>query len=428
MRISVLVPALVASILVAGCGTSSGDGATRTPTAQTTTASASSSASVTATPARVDRVPVPDVNPSDTPFKDGWSSYGGVPYTGCGGAYYSAVHSAEAVQVFRPESGEFWHPTKPSVQPGEVENKTHCTLAGVPTDPDLVWVQQVTVPAQGLSPERKTVRVSVQKVGTDTVARTATVAVDGWTGSPAATRSTILLTYGSKLVGVDLATLKQGWTGPSEYRSIGPNGLVAKVDKSNTNRVWTLFSPTGQQVASSPDQSADGKGPVGWSDGVTGDVFTTPDGFFDVKAGVYRPFDKRLISDGATVSAVVGRQIFLNGPAIAVVDVDSGRTVFSMTAAEVSAARIYESWYFDGHLYLINRNDGSGAYSVTTIADRKEIATSWLRRPAATQLGWTWVSESKGTSMCETVGSTSGKGCAAVLVRNVDGRYPGPWY
>lgn len=75
--------------------------------------------------------------------------------------------------------------------------------------------------------------------------------------------------------------------------------------------------------------------------------------------------------------------------------------------------------FFSDHLYVTNSDN---TYSVFALPDANPVASAWTGRPFGRIVGWTLVCQG------ETAAPPSGECRQIVLVRDTDGRYPGPWF
>jgi hypothetical protein len=75
--------------------------------------------------------------------------------------------------------------------------------------------------------------------------------------------------------------------------------------------------------------------------------------------------------------------------------------------------------FFGDHLYVTNSGN---TFSVLALPETNPIASTWSGRPFGRIAGWTLVCQG------ETAPPPTGECREIVLVRDNDGRYPGPWF
>ncbi|KXP03660.1 hypothetical protein AXK60_17820 [Tsukamurella pseudospumae] len=107
---------------------------------------------------------------------------------------------------------------------------------------------------------------------------------------------------------------------------------------------------------------------------------------------------------------------------MSIYDLRSQKPSFTISQQEVNSARIKGVAFFGDYLYIVNDSDKGTTYSVTTMSDRKQVATSWSSRPVLQVSGWTMIGDA---ASCGRSGQPE---CTRTMVRNVNGAFPGPWY
>jgi hypothetical protein len=75
--------------------------------------------------------------------------------------------------------------------------------------------------------------------------------------------------------------------------------------------------------------------------------------------------------------------------------------------------------FFGDHLYITN---SAGTFSVLALPATNPVATNWSERPFGRISGWTLVCRG------ETAPQQKGDCREILLVRDNEGRYPGPWF
>ena len=444
---SVCMPALVAlpaGLMIAACSTS----ATVTPPAAQTT-------HTTVKPPPNTVAPQP---PHVSPLAKDWKTYGDTVYFGCPTEFSDSKSALEDIRpkVLDPKTADLIMPAVPMAAAGETVTGAVCALSNNVGDMKVIYVVASTAVVASTTPGQPPAAVkataylfdlkSSQPLATREVlpptpelkvappkdwrlapTTTGVALVNAFTdtrGVPSAPKTTILSN-------TDLATR---WEDPEQarvwqdvlsfQRSATPGGPLGA----------ELRLPTGEPVYQDPDvatvdaELSDGPDRLvqitHW-DSHSPPVMSTT--FYDLTSRALVKFgDTERISGGGLTATLSDGKLFIDGRGSA--GSQFGYGVWNLRTQhwdlltprdEAKKQPISKLAFFGDHLYITN---SAGTHSVLALPETNPVATNWTDRPFGRISGWTLVCSG------ETAPQQKGDCREILLVRDTDGRYPGPWF
>ncbi|MHA7649863.1 hypothetical protein ACX9NE_08905 [Mycobacterium sp. ML4] len=428
---------LAAAGVLAGCSTS----ATVTPPAAQTT-------HITVKPPPNTVAPPP---PHISPLAKDWKTYGDTVYFGCPTEYSTGKSALEDIRpkVLDPKTADLIMPAVPMVAADETVTGAMCALSNNVSDMKVVYVVTTTKPGRASAAIKATAYLfdlkSSQPLATREVlpptpelmlaapkdwrlapTTTGVAWINAFTdsrGAPASPRTTIVSNS-------DLATR---WEDPAQAR-VWPDVLSFQREAVPGGPVGAeLRLPTGEPVYQDTDVAAvdaelsDGPDKLvqvtHW-ESHNPPVMSTR--FYDLASRSLVKFgDTDRISGGGLAATLSDGKLFVDGRGSA--DSQIGYGVWNLrtqhwdllTAREDAKKQpISKLAFFGDHLYITN---SGGTYSVLALPHTDPVATNWTERPFGRISGWTLVCSG------ETAAQQKGDCREILLVRDTDGRYPGPW-
>ncbi|EME19387.1 hypothetical protein G419_14329 [Rhodococcus triatomae BKS 15-14] len=378
----------------------------------TTSAPATSPTTTTTTQSSNDSPELPDSVPVPVGLEDG-HIIGGTLVS----KDYCTTQQAQ-LQVFNPETGTVVVVDGPTEKPDEDLIGLHCTVFSRNGATFVAYASSSRTKAEGLTGSEPVYRMSTYRLGSQTPTEVdlpgAPIGMVSTTVGPA-----LLLDEGDrKMIAVyGNESAVPTWSHPGTALLAGAEDAVADVppladftlfDASDGSPILTSCSV--QQaglVLEIDDAVVSYRGcPPGSTDHLIGydvrqqrELFNLPP-----EIGLFVPDDVHPSDDYILIR---------NRDTLLVLDRETGETVISKSDDELASLNIKEAYIFADRLYL---RTGSGDSSVVRLPSGETEAASWQIRPAARLDGWTLVYDFSDSS--DTVSR---------LVRDVGGRYPGPW-
>ncbi len=424
------LPAIVAAAAVlAGCSTS----ATVTPPAAPTTHN-------TITPPPNAVAPPP---PPISPLAKDWKTYGDTVYFGCPSEFAGGKSALEDIRpkILDPKTADLIMPAVPVVAAGETVTGAMCALSNTVSDMKVVYVVTTGKPGQPPHPDKATAYLfdlkSSQPLATKDLlpptpeltlapakdwrlASTTTGAawVNAFTGVPSAPKTVI----------VSNADLTPLWDDPQQGR------VWQDVRSFQRGSGAELRLPTGESVYQDNDvatvdaELSDGPDKLvqitHW-DSHTPPVMSTA--FYDLTSrSLLKLGDIERISGGGLATTLSDGKLFVDGRGSASSQFGYGVWNLRTQHWDLLTARdeaknqpISKLAFFGDHLYVASSR---GTFTVVALPGTNPVATNWSDRPFGRIAGWTLVCRG------ETAPEQKGDCREILLVRDTEGRYPGPWF
>ncbi|WP_205876379.1 hypothetical protein [Mycobacterium camsae] len=429
---------LPACLGMAACSTS----ATVTPPAAQTT-------HTTVTPPANTVAPQP---PHVSPLAKDWKAYGDTVYFGCPTEFSVSKSALEDIRpkVLDPKTADLIMPAVPMVAAGETVTGAMCALSNNVDDMKVVYIVATTQPAPAPETTRATAYLfdlkSSQPLATrEVLAPTPELklgAAKDWRLAPTTTGVAWINAF------ADL----RGTSSPPKTTILSNTDLATRWDDSQQARVWQdvlsfqrisapggpvgaeLRLPTGEPVYQDNDVATvdtelsygpDKLVQITHWDSHSPPVMSTT--FYDLASRALVKFgDTDRISGGGLTATLSDGKLFVDGR-------DSAGSQFGygvwnlrtqhwdlLTARDDAKKQpISKLAFFGDHLYVTN---SAGTHSVLALPETNPVATNWTDRPFGRISGWTLVCGG------ETTPQQKGDCREILLVRDTDGRYPGPWF
>lgn len=433
-----LTAALTAAAVLTGCSTS----ATVTPPAAQTT-------HTTVKPPPNTVAPAP---PHISPLAKDWKTYGDTVYFGCPTEFSTSKSALEDIRpkVLDPKTADLIMPAVPMVAAGETVTGAVCALSNNVSDMKVVYVVATTTPGQAADIVKATAYLfdlkSSQPLATREVLpptpELKLAAAKDWRLAPTTTG----------VAWVNAFTDTRGSPSPPKTAILSNTDLASRWDDPEQARVWQdvlsfqrspapggplgaeLRLPTGEPVYQDNDvatvdaELSDGPDKLvqitHW-DSHNPPVMSTT--FYDLTARALVKFGETdRISGGGLAATLSDGKLFVDGRGSAGSQFGYGvwnlRTQhWDLLTARDEARKqpISKLAFFGDHLYITN---SAGTHSVLALPETNPVATNWTDRPFGRISGWTLVCSG------ETAPQQKGDCREILLVRDTDGRYPGPWF
>lgn len=429
--------ALPACLGVAACSTS----ATVTPPVAQTT-------HTTVKPPPNTVAPQP---PHVSPLAKDWKAYGDTVYFGCPTEFSVGKSALEDVRpkVLDPKTADLIMPAVPMVGADETVTGAMCALSNNVSDMKVVYVVATAKPGQPPETGKATAYL-----------------FDLRSSQPLATREVVPPTPELKLAAAKewrLAPTTTGvaWINPfadAHGASSGPKTIILSNadlatlwDDPQQGRVWQdvlsfprnsaagpvgaeLRLPTGDpvyqdnDVASVDAQLSDGADKLvqitHWESHNPPVMSTT---FYDMTSrSLIKVGDTDRISGGGLSATLSDGKLFVDGRGsdssqfgYGVWNLRTQHWDLLVAREEAKKQPVSKLAFFGDHLYITN---SAGTFSVLALPGTNPVATNWSERPFGRISGWTLVCRG------ETAPQQKGDCREILLVRDTDGRYPGPWF
>jgi hypothetical protein len=355
-------------------------------------------------------------------------------------------------KVLDPKTADLIMPGVPMVAAGETITGAMCALSNNVTDMKVVYVVTTAKPGQGSEPQ---------------VTKTTAYLFDLKSGQPLTTRELVPPTPDLKLATakdwrlaptttgvawINAFTDARGAATPPKTVILANTDLSTLWDDPQQGRVWQdilsfqrstvpgsavgaeLRLPTGEPVYQENDiATVDGElsdGPdklvqiTHW-DSHNPPVRSTM--FFDLTSrALIKIGDTDRISGSGLVATLSDGKLFVDGRAsdtsqfgYGVWNLRTQHWDLLKNRDEAKKQPISKMAFFGDHLYVTNSGN---TFSVLALPETNPIASTWSGRPFGRIAGWTLVCQG------ETAPPPTGECREIVLVRDNDGRYPGPWF
>lgn len=412
--LAAIVMTAVASLVVASCSGDSGSGSSTAADTATATSQPTTTTEPTSTTPEVPLVvDVPSILPT---FLD-------TVYDARCGSYSASSKSDNHISVFDPKQGRFIDTPLPEAPGNEEEQKLTCAITRDGDSYKVVFLLESLLLARGLDAQRNIYRLMLYTPGASQASAQVTLDDVGYDQpfddvQMVTTTSAIALTYRPKgqkedktfvHSAKDLAPL---WSTSDALYSTNDDVIAFKVSDEEAS----LRNPkSGAEQARAPRGSH------------------SAHAYFDTKGGVRTSDFKRFsVTETEHVSEyqVWGRYFVLRGSLLfAVYDIDTGRRMIHRSGEAVRSMGVDEYIVFGDRMYLAVESGSTKSRSIWDLMNDREIANSWRNIPTVALSGWTVVETPRGTTqMCAQTDRTRGVICEKVtLVRDVDGKFPGPW-
>lgn len=436
-RMRALVASL-ACLATASCATSA---TVRPPAAQPTgtTAPTSKAAANTVAP------PPPHISPL---AKD-WKTYGGTVYFGCPTEFTLSKSALDDIRpkVLDTKTADLVMPAVPVVAAGETVTGAMCALSNNESDMKVVYVVTTVKPGQpdavkttGYVFDLKSSQPLATKELQPPTPDLKLAAAKGWRLAPTVPGVAWLNAYTDAhgaaapprtvvLSNADLSTL---WDDPQPGRIWQDVLAFQRSTVAGSTLGAELRLPAGEpifqhdEIASVDNELSDG--PDRLVQITQWDSHNPPAQstlFFDLTSRApIKVGDTDRIPGGGLTATLSDGKLFVDGRGSAASQFGYGvwnlRTQhWDLLKNRDEAKSVAKLAFFSDHLYVTNSNN---TYSVFALPGTDPVASTWSGRPFGRIVGWTLVCQG------ETSPPPSGECREIVLVRDTDGRYPGPWF
>jgi hypothetical protein len=416
-----------------------------------TLAACSTSATVTPPAAQTTHTtikPPPNtVTPHISPLAKDWKTYGDTVYFGCPTEFSASKSALEDIRpkILDPKTADLIMPAVPMVPAGETVIGAMCALSNNVGDMKVVYVVATAATGQTAAATKATAYLFDLK-----------------SSQPLATREVTGPTPELKLAGAKDWRLAPTTTGvawinafadgrglpsPPKTTILSNTDLTTRWDDPEQARVWQdvlavhrepsvseLRLPTGEPVYRDDDvatvdtELSDGPDKLvqitHWESHTPPVMSTT---FYDLTSRALVKFgDTDRIWGGGLSATLSDGKLFVDGRGSAGSQFGYGvwnlRTKHwdLLTARdEATMQPVSKLAFFGDHLYVTNSN---GTHAVLALPATNPAATNWTDRPFGRISGWTLVCSG------ETAPQQKGDCREILLVRDTEGRYPGPWF
>lgn len=432
--------AVVVCLAVASCSETAGPPAV-TPTTSTTTSTTATTATASAPP------PPPVTGPLD---KD-WKSDGGTAYFGCPEKFLPSGSALQDIRpkVFDTKTGQYVAPASPTVAAGENVTGGICALTGTTDDMRVVYLVTTVKPAPASTPEATAYAFDLKMNRPLVTQQLRPPAPDLKLTAP---NEWGLAATASGVAWLNAFTDGHGATSPPRTVILSASDLSTIWDDPQPARVWhdvlsfrrnidaattsgaELRRPSGEviyqdnDIRTVDDELSDGPDKLvqltHW-DSYSPPVVSTM--FYDLNAkSLIRVGDSDRIAGRELSATLSDGKLFVDGRTsdksqfgFGVWNLRTQHWDLLKTRDDAQKMSIAKLAFFEDHLYITNVNN---TFAVLALPATDPISTAWSVRPFARISGWTLVCRG------ENAATPSGDCKDIVLVRDQDGRFPGPWF
>lgn len=424
--------ALTACLGIVGCSTS----ATVTPPAAQTT-------HTTIKPPPNTVAPQP---PHVSPLAKDWKTYGDTVYFGCPTEFSVSKSALEDIRpkILDPKTADLIMPAVPMVAADETVTGAMCALSNNVSDMKIVYVVATAKPGQAPETGKATAYLFDLKSSQPLVTKELVPPTPELKLAPAKDWRLAPITTG--VAWVNAFSDARGAPSPPKTAILSNTDLATLWEDPQQARVWQdvlsfqrgtgaeLRLPAGEPVYQDTDvttvetELSDGPDKLvqitHWESHNPPVLSTT---FYDLTARSLVKFgDTDRISGGGLAATLSDGKLFIDGRGT-----DSSQFGYGvwnlrtqhwdlLTARdEAKKQPISKLAFFGDHLYITN---SAGTFSVLALPGTNPVATNWTDRPFGRISGWTLVCAG------ETAPQQKGDCREILLVRDADGRYPGPWF
>ena len=435
--------AAVACLATASCATSA---TVKPPAAQSATTTAP-----TSKPAANTVAPAP---PHISPLAKDWKTYGGTVYFGCPTEFTLSKSALEDIRpkVLDTKTAELIMPAVPTVAAGEAVTGAMCALSNIESDMKVVYVVATVKPANGTQPEATKTTGYVFDLKSSQPLATKELQPPNPALKLAPAKEWRLAPTIPGVAWVNAFTDGRGAASPPRTVVLSNTDLSTLWDDPQPGRIWQdvlafprstvpdsttgaeLRLPTGEPVFQDNDiASVDSE----LSDGADRLVQITrwdshsPPAkstmFFDLTSrSPIKIGDTDRLPGAGLVATLSDGKLFVDGRGSDTAQFGYGvwnlRTQhwdLMKNRDEARTPPISKLAFFGDHLYVTNVGN---TYAVFALPATDPVSSNWTGRPFGRIVGWTLVCQG------ETVAPPTGDCREIVLVRDTDGRYPGPWF
>lgn len=437
---------LAACLVVASCVACS---ETAAPPAAAPTTSTPKSTTSTATSFAVASPP-----PETGALEKDWKSYGGTAYYGCPEQFALGKSALDNIRpkIFDPKTGQYITPAVPMIAADENITGGICTLSGTLDAMKVVYVVTTSKAAQALGPE---------------AGKTTAYVFDSHSAQPLATKelqppSPDLKLTEAKGWGLAATTTGVAWlnaftdgkapASPPRTIILSNTDLSAMWDDPQPGQVWQdvlafqrntspgktsgaeLRQPTGEPIYQDNDirtvdsELSDGPDKLvkitHW-DSYDPPVLSTM--FYDLNSkSIIKIGDSDKISGGGLTATLSDGKLFIDARnsdnsqfGFGVWNLRTQQWDLLKTRDEAKKLPISKLAFFEDHLYITNVGN---TFAVIALPATDPVSSTWSVRPFARISDWTL--ECRG----ENATALAGECKEIVMVRDQDGRFPGPWF
>lgn len=323
----------------------------------------------------------------------------------------------ETATVFDVTTGEFVDTKEPATPATEDRDDMTCAVVRDGDSFSVALLVSSTVPARGLEPQRSRHRLSIHDLGSTEPRATITIddipvgqkpGLTGLNGSVLVTRG------GPRTDAYNLVDLQRMWGANLEVDSYnddsvamrdGPGPTSIRDPRTGAVRVQLPHAPVATDPTSYSLSSDRTYTVIRSSDGKK---FPYPDRM-EIGGCSYQVWGKYFTcyeSDGLTVT-----------------DLDTGERVLDRQSTDLGELKLVGMRIFGDRLYLTTQSGDRGStQSVLSLPDGAVVSESFSAVPMQSMVGWTLVNRDG----CKPNGLN---GCEwSDAIKDVDGKYPGPWY
>lgn len=376
------------------------------------------------TPASV--TPTPSEPPADAASatlhevdSQAWNRSDATIYTGCSDEFEGDLPTGK---VLEPVSGAYLPLPVPTVPEGEDLIGGQCLVAGPADHLRAVYLLRTRTPASGLDPAKNLTRfISLPIVpGGETIVR-------NWPTKwePALLRGAenVVLAWidgniqRNQVAAIDYSTGKLLWQrgDAGEVEAVAPGGVL--LVKTGMSEEGIILEPSTGAVIARVEVRNFRELPTGIS------IEDSEYRFSWFSGGRVRSIERAAAADFGT------RLLLSDDEGFVVVDGRSLKTILKRRGSDFEGLGAHSITLSGNYLYLAAK-DGS---SVIDIRTREIMAETWSSRPTERlSSGWTIVHDAGGAEaepdQCFQLGDLTCDARSVRLIKDVDGRYPGPWW
>lgn len=423
-----MVLSIAVATVCAGCASTTGE---RVGTAAPTTAAPTPPSSPQPVPAAPTSVSLPASG-------DLYRTANTV-YTGCVGKSSAGTgfDTTTQPQIFDPASGKFVAMPHPVLADGEELVSTRCVVWTDSDRPEPIYLTTTRLPSSGLAPEKVSHTLESFDLNGRSIRKADWPSDENLDDYPhiEETSAGFVLINISKVIGFDGKTLAKTFastTGSSDFsRTAFVRQASVPADHPGEDTRLTFYSTS--------DGTEIGKfqAPFAYVDMVTNDGYVVhradypknqppsfPVFYFDTHAHEL----SGPIAPQASHFQKFGNRILAYDKAnLTIYDTQTKQSVLHRSGADVTGLNIANAYLAGNYLYIDNLDDSP----VVDITTGRKVGSGWKLRPTdEIGDGWTLVVTGKISNNYPTCFDNGTYRCSqrGVLVRNIESRYPGPWF
>jgi hypothetical protein len=383
-----------------------------------------------------------------------WKSYGGTAYYGCPEQYALGKSALENIRpkIFDPKTGQYVTPAVPMIAAGEDITGGICTLSGTLDAIKVVYV--VTTSKTPQAPESEVTKATAYMFDSHSSQPLATKELQPPTPDLklAEPKGWGLAATASGVAWLNAFTDGQATASPPRTVVLSGADLSASWNDPQAGQVWQdvlafqrntspgqssgaeLRQPTGEPIYQDNDiRTVDSElsdGPdklvkITHSDSYNPPVMSTM--FYDLNSkSIIKIGDSEKISGSGLSATLSDGKLFIDGRnsdnsqfGFGVWDLRTQQWDLLKTRDEAKKMPISKLAFFEDHLYVTNVGN---TFAVIALPATDPVSSTWSVRPFARISDWTL--ECRG----ENATALAGECKEIVMVRDQDGRFPGPWF